>query len=105
MHQSVSTLSFSTFAGGVLADGVAVDVGAGVGVGSAGRHAYAKRRSASHLMRTIVCFAAMHGRMMDFPLSITHLLERAAQYHGRGVVVSVRPDKSRVRNTYREIAE
>ncbi len=42
---------------------------------------------------------------MDFPLTVTHLLERAARYHGGREVVSVRPDKSRVRNSYREIHE
>ena len=42
---------------------------------------------------------------MDFPLTITHLLDRVAQYHGGGTVVSVRPDKSRLRTTYRELRE
>jgi len=45
------------------------------------------------------------GRMMVLPLTITHLLERTAQYFGRSEVVSVRPDKSRVRTPYAEIAE
>ena len=40
---------------------------------------------------------------MSFPLTITHLLDRAARYHGGREVVSVRPDKSRHRTTYREV--
>lgn len=35
-----------------------------------------------------VCFRTMNGRMMNFPLTLTHLVDRAARYHGdREVVV------------------
>lgn len=42
----------------------------------------------------------LDGRMMDVPLSIGHLLERAAQYYGDAEVVSVLPDKTRHRQSY-----
>jgi len=41
---------------------------------------------------------------MDFPLTIAHLLSRAATYHARTEIVSVRPDKSLVRTTYGDLA-
>ena len=40
------------------------------------------------------------GRMMDFPLTLTHFLERARTFHGRTEVVSRRPDRSLHRYTY-----
>ena len=40
------------------------------------------------------------GRMMDFPLTLTHFLERARTYFGRSEVVSRQPDKSLHRYTY-----
>ncbi|WP_309892128.1 long-chain fatty acid--CoA ligase [Archangium sp.] len=40
------------------------------------------------------------GRMMDFPLTITHFLERARTYFGRSEIVSRLPDKSLHRYTY-----
>ncbi len=40
------------------------------------------------------------GRMMDFPLTTTHLLERARTYFGRTELVSRLPDKSLQRSTY-----
>ncbi|HEX8825330.1 MAG TPA: long-chain fatty acid--CoA ligase [Archangium sp.] len=40
------------------------------------------------------------GRMMDFPLTITHLLERARTYFGRSEIVSRLPDKSLHRYTF-----
>jgi fatty-acyl-CoA synthase len=40
------------------------------------------------------------GRMMDFPLTLTHLLERARTFHGRSEIVSRRPDRSLHRYTY-----
>ncbi len=46
----------------------------------------------------------MLGRMMDYPLTITHLLDRARRYHARTEVVSVRPDKSVTRTTYGDLA-
>jgi fatty-acyl-CoA synthase len=46
----------------------------------------------------------MLGRMMDYPLTITHLLDRARRYHARTEVVSVRPDKSITRTTYGDLA-
>ncbi len=44
------------------------------------------------------------GRMMDYPLTITHLLERAERFHPRVEVVSTLPDRSRHRATYAETA-
>ncbi len=46
----------------------------------------------------------MLGRMMNYPLTITHLLDRAATYHTRTEVVSVRPDRSVTRTTYGDLA-
>ena len=40
------------------------------------------------------------GRMMDFPLTLTHFLERARTYFGRSEVVSRGPDTSLHRYTY-----
>ncbi|MDC0714570.1 long-chain fatty acid--CoA ligase [Stigmatella sp. ncwal1] len=40
------------------------------------------------------------GRMMDFPLTLTHLLERARTFYGRSEIVSRRPDRSLHRYTY-----
>jgi fatty-acyl-CoA synthase len=40
------------------------------------------------------------GRMMDFPLTLTHFLERARTFHGRSEIVSRRPDRSLHRYTY-----
>ena len=46
----------------------------------------------------------MLGRMMDYPLTITHLLDRARRYHARSEIVSVRPDRSQTRTTYADLA-
>lgn len=46
----------------------------------------------------------MLGRMMNYPLTIGHLLDRASTYHGRTEVVSVRPDRSVTRTTYADLA-
>jgi fatty-acyl-CoA synthase len=40
------------------------------------------------------------GRMMDFPLTLTHFLQRARTFFGRSEIVTRRPDKSLVRSTY-----
>ncbi|MFP2906506.1 long-chain fatty acid--CoA ligase [Pyxidicoccus sp. 3LFB2] len=40
------------------------------------------------------------GRMMDFPLTLTHFLERARTYFPRSEIVSQNPDKSRHRYTF-----
>jgi fatty-acyl-CoA synthase len=40
------------------------------------------------------------GRMMDFPLTLTHFLERARTLHGGTEIVSRRPDRSLHRYTY-----
>ncbi len=40
------------------------------------------------------------GRMMDFPLTLTHFLERARTYFGRSEIVTRQPDKSLQRYTY-----
>jgi fatty-acyl-CoA synthase len=47
----------------------------------------------------------MLGRMMDFPLTITHLIERAETLFGDNEVASRKPDGSMVRHTYREITK
>lgn len=44
------------------------------------------------------------GRMMDFPLSIAHLIDRAERYFGQAEVVSTLPDRSKRRITYAETA-
>jgi fatty-acyl-CoA synthase len=46
----------------------------------------------------------MLGRMMEYPLTITHLLERGRTYFSGREVVSVRPDKSLTRTTYADLA-
>jgi fatty-acyl-CoA synthase len=48
---------------------------------------------------------AMLGRMMDFPLTITHLLDRARELHGAQEIVTRRPDRSLVRTTYARLLE
>src|SRR5215468_11185636 len=45
----------------------------------------------------------MLGRMMDYPLTLTHLLDRARSLFGDQEVVSRRCDKSLARSTYAEI--
>jgi fatty-acyl-CoA synthase len=40
------------------------------------------------------------GRMMDFPLTVTHLLDRSRSLFGRTEIVSRRPDRSLSRVTY-----
>ncbi|MBN1207867.1 MAG: long-chain fatty acid--CoA ligase [Myxococcaceae bacterium] len=40
------------------------------------------------------------GRMMDFPLTLTHFLERARTFYNRSEIVSRRPDRSLHRYTY-----
>ena len=42
----------------------------------------------------------MRGTMMDFPLTLTHLLERAGRLYGDGEIVSRLPDKSLHRHRY-----
>jgi fatty-acyl-CoA synthase len=42
------------------------------------------------------------GQMMEFPLTLTHLLRRAETYFGRGEIVSRLPDRSFHRTTYAE---
>jgi fatty-acyl-CoA synthase len=42
----------------------------------------------------------MDGLMMDFPLTLPHLLKRSELYFGRGEIVSRLPDKSFHRTTY-----
>ena len=44
----------------------------------------------------------MDGLMMDFPLTLTHLLRRAEIYYGNGEIVTRLPDRSLHRTTYRE---
>ncbi|MES1248884.1 MAG: long-chain fatty acid--CoA ligase [Actinomycetota bacterium] len=45
----------------------------------------------------------MDGLMMDFPLTLNHLLGRAETYFGNGEIVSRLADKSLHRTTYREV--
>ena len=42
----------------------------------------------------------MLGRMMSFPLTLTHFLDRAAALFAETEIVAVRPDKTRHRTTY-----
>jgi fatty-acyl-CoA synthase len=44
----------------------------------------------------------MDGLMMDFPLTLTHLLRRAEQFFGDREIVTRMPDKSFHRTTYRD---
>src|SRR5258708_2931924 len=44
----------------------------------------------------------MDGLMMDFPLTLTHLLRRAEQFFGDGEIVTRLPDKSFHRTNYRD---
>ena len=45
----------------------------------------------------------MDGLMMDFPLTLNHLLKRAEIYFGNGEIVSRRTDKSLHRTNYRDV--
>ncbi len=45
----------------------------------------------------------MNGTMMDFPLTLTHMLDRAGKLFGQVEIVSRRPDKSIVRCTYKDV--
>ena len=45
----------------------------------------------------------MDGLMMDFPLTLPHLLKRSELYFGRGEIVSRQPDKSFQRTTYADV--
>lgn len=45
----------------------------------------------------------LDGRMMDFPLTLTHFLYRARDYFAKTEVVSRRPDKSLHRHTYGDV--
>src|SRR5258708_12148293 len=49
-----------------------------------------------------LCEASMRGTMMDFPLTLPTLLERAAQLFARVEIVSRRPDRSFHRTNYGE---
>src|SRR4029077_18425432 len=44
----------------------------------------------------------MDGLMMDFQLTLPHLLRRSETYYGNGEIVSRLPDKSLHRTTYRD---
>src|SRR5512141_2360926 len=44
----------------------------------------------------------MDGLMMQFPLTLQHIFDRAAKYFGGTEIVSRRPDKSIQRSTYAE---
>jgi len=46
----------------------------------------------------------MQGLMMDVPLTIDAILDRAEQIHGRAEIVSRRGDRSLHRTTYGEVA-
>jgi len=45
----------------------------------------------------------MDGLMMDFPLTLNHLLKRAETYFGGGEIVSRLPDRSLHRTNYRDV--
>ncbi len=44
----------------------------------------------------------MHGTMMNFPLTLTHVLERAGRLYGDSEIVSRLPDQSLHRHRYRD---
>jgi fatty-acyl-CoA synthase len=46
----------------------------------------------------------LEGRMMSFPLTLTHLLRRAATFFPRTEIVSRRHDRSLARSTYADVA-
>ncbi len=46
----------------------------------------------------------MQGLMMNYPLTLNVILDRAERFHGRKEVVSRRPDRSIHRTTYADIA-
>jgi fatty-acyl-CoA synthase len=48
---------------------------------------------------------AMRGTMMDFPLTLTTILDRAGKQFARVEIVSRRPDRSVVRSNYRVFSE
>jgi fatty-acyl-CoA synthase len=43
----------------------------------------------------------MEGQMMDFPLTLTHVLRRAESFFGEGEIVTRLPDKSFHRTNHR----
>ncbi|WP_437955223.1 long-chain fatty acid--CoA ligase [Sorangium sp. So ce119] len=43
------------------------------------------------------------GRMMDYPLTIAHFLERARTYHARSAIVTQNPDRTSSRATYADL--
>jgi acyl-CoA synthetase (AMP-forming)/AMP-acid ligase II len=45
----------------------------------------------------------LNGLMMDFPLTLNHLLKRAETYFGNGEIVSRQADRSLHRTTYRDV--
>ena len=45
----------------------------------------------------------MYGTMMDFPLTLTHILERAGKHFSKVEIVSRRPDGSLHRSTFAEL--
>ena len=47
----------------------------------------------------------MDGQMMDFQLTLPHILKRAELYFGRGEIVTRLPDKSFHRYTYADFVE
>src|SRR6478736_4821753 len=48
---------------------------------------------------------SMRGTMMDFPLTLTAILERAAKQFAKVEILSRRPDRSLVRTNYRAFAQ
>ena len=47
--------------------------------------------------------SSLLGRMMDFPLTLTHFLERARTFFPKGEIVSTLPDKTQCRMTLRGV--
>ncbi|WP_437903120.1 long-chain fatty acid--CoA ligase [Sorangium sp. So ce327] len=43
------------------------------------------------------------GRMMDYPLTLTHFLDRARTYHARCEIVTQNPDRTVSRSTYADL--
>src|SRR5438132_2654412 len=49
--------------------------------------------------------SAMNGLMMNYPLTVPVILRRAEDLHASKEIVSLRPDKSCHRYTYRDLAQ
>jgi fatty-acyl-CoA synthase len=69
---------------------------------AAPRRAQRRRHERSHERKGA---RMLPGRMMDFPLTLTHFLERASTFFGRSEIVSRRLDRSLERSSYAELGK